>query len=230
MNVSISKSVGRGGVNTRADTREIQAALNAGFPATPIAVDGLCGRNTIRRIERFQRRFMQNPDGRVDPGGRTLRRLNGIVPARSDNWHGDSSRWPQAKKIASLDTRMRPKVRRVLAALKEAGFQPKIVYAWRSVDVQRRLVQQGRSKVSFSFHNAQQTDGTPNAYAADVIDRRWAWSDAAEENGFWAALGQAAKTEDMYWGGDWRSFKDWAHIQFFPNSELAEVKRESGLA
>ena len=230
MNVSILKSVGRGGVNTKADTRAIQAALNTVFPAAPIEVDGLCGRNTIRRIERFQRRFMRKPDGRVDPGGRTLRRLNGAVPASNDNWHGDSSRWPQAKKITSLDTRMRPKVRRVLAALREAGFQPKIVYAWRSVDVQRRLVRQGRSKVSFSFHNAQQTDGTPNAYAADIIDRRWAWSDAAEENGFWAALGQAAKAEDMYWGGDWRSFKDWAHIQFFPNSELGEVKRESGLA
>ena len=88
----------------------------------------------------------------------------------------------------------------------------------------------GRSKVRFSFHNAQKKDGTPNAYAVDVIDRRWGWGDEAEAKGFWKALGRAGKAEGLYWGGDWRSFKDWAHLQLYPNRELSRVKKESGLA
>lgn len=230
MSTSITESVGRGGSNRKADTRKIQKILNAIFPAAPLVVDGDCGRKTIRRIERFQRRFMHNVDGRVDPNGRTLRRLNAAAPSMQQEWSGDSSKWSEAKKLDSLDSRMRAKTQSVLQALKDEGFKPKIVYAWRSVAVQRRLVDEGKSRVSFSFHNAQERDGTPNAYAADIIDRRWAWSDAAEDNGFWAALGRAAKDEDLYWGGNWRSFKDWAHIQYFPNNELSEIKRESGLA
>lgn len=49
-------------------------------------------------------------------------------------------------------------------------------------------------------------------------------------DGFWQALGKAGKAEGLYWGGDWRSFKDWAHLQFFPNTKLSEVRKESGLA
>ena len=233
MSISITKSVGRFGSNLKSDTKKVQMALSAAFPSKSLVVDGLCGRNTIATIEKFQRRFMRRPDGRVDPGGTTLRRLNAAAPtppAAQDDWSGDSSKWPDSKKVASLDRRMRIKTRRVLKKLKEWGFRPRVVYAWRSVDVQRELVAKGHSKVLFSFHNAQHPDGTPNAYAVDIIDRRWAWSPEAEANGFWDALGRAAKDEKLYWGGDWERFKDWAHIQFLPNGELGEIKRESGLA
>ena len=125
---------------------------------------------------------------------------------------------------------MRAKTKRVLASLRDEGYKPKIFFAWRSVAVQQELVANGNSTVRFSYHNAQMKNGTPKAYAADIIDKRWAWTDAAEENGFWEALGRAAKTEDLFWGGNWRNFKDWAHIQLFPNRKLSEIKKESGLA
>lgn len=146
------------------------------------------------------------------------------------DWSGDSSRWTEEKKLMSLHEAFRPKVEAVLAALREQGFQPRIVYAWRSVAVQQKLVAEGRSKVRFSFHNAQKPDGTPASYAADIVDRRWLWSEAAERNGFWRALGAAARAQGLIWGGDWKSFRDVAHIQARPNTELAVVKRESGLA
>ena len=44
------------------------------------------------------------------------------------------------------------------------------------------------------------------------------------------ALGRIAKAEGLFWGGDWRSFKDWAHVQAHPNSKLTEIKRQSGVA
>lgn len=230
MAISIRGSVGRGGENRVGDTKTIQRALNERFPTLLLEVDGDCGAKTIRRIERFQRTFMREPDGRIDPGGRTLRELGSAVPSLQAQWSGDSSKWSEAKKLASLDSRMRSKVERVLAALREEGFQPRIFFAWRSVAVQQQIVAAGNSRVRFSFHNAQKRNGTPNALAADIIDRRWAWSDRAASQGFWDALGSAAKAEGLKWGGDWRSVKDWAHVQLHPNSMLAEVKRQSGLA
>lgn len=229
MAIQITASVGRGGTNGKTDVKAIQSALNAVYPALLLDVDGICGTKTIRRIEKFQKRFMNNPDGRIDPDGSTLKRLNTAVPDLRDEWSGDSSKWPQDKKLKSLDGRMRLKVERILGRLKDEGFQPKIVYAWRSVSKQLELVDAGHSKVRFSFHNAQKKNGTPNAYAADIIDKRWAWTKAAEQNGFWEALGRSAKDEGLYWGGDWISFKDWAHIQFHPNYMLAEIKNESGI-
>ena len=86
---------------------------------------------------------MSEPDGRVDPGGKTLRMLNTAIPSIQPEWSGDSARWTEAKKLASLDAEMRPKVESVLAALREASFRPKVYYAWRSVAVQLELVAAG---------------------------------------------------------------------------------------
>ncbi|MCD0458640.1 M15 family metallopeptidase [Roseiconus lacunae] len=149
--------------------------------------------------------------------------------SKSTEWSGDSSKWPESRKIRSLDPKLRPKIQRVLAALKKRGFRPKVFFGWRSVAVQLELYKKGNTTVKFSFHNAQKKDGTPNSYAADIIDSRWAWTTAAEKNGFWEALGEEAKKEGLYWGGDWKSFKDWAHVQLHPNSMLGVVKKQSGL-
>lgn len=227
MTIKIKHSVGKGGINKKSDVIKIQRALNLVFPSLLLDVDGLCGKKTIRRIIRLQKRFMNKPDGRVDPGGRTLKQLNSASPDIQSKWSGDSAKWSQEKKISSLDKKMQGKVERVIKSLDEQGYKPKIVYAWRSVTKQLELFNKGNSKVKFSFHNAQKRDGMPNAAAADIIDKRWAWSEKAEENNFWQALGKAAKKEGLFWGGDWRSFKDWAHVQLYPNYMLSEIKKKS---
>lgn len=149
-------------------------------------------------------------------------------PSRPPEWRGDSSMWPEEKKLRSCDPVLAQKVRSVLQGLRARGFQPKIVYAWRSVEVQAQLVKEGRSQVQFSFHNAQQPDGTPAALASDIVDARWNWTPAAKKNGFWKALSEEAKRQGLEWGGNWQSFPDVAHVQAKPNSELAAVKAASG--
>jgi peptidoglycan L-alanyl-D-glutamate endopeptidase CwlK len=168
----------------------------------------------------------------VTRSGSTWDTLTVSVPPRKDSlgpWSGDSSLWPQAKKLQSMHPDLRSMVEDVLDALAQRGFKPKIVYGWRSVAVQLKLFNQGHSKVKFSFHNAQKPDGTPNAYAADIVDSRYNWKPEAKTSGFWDALGEEAKSRGLYWGGDWASFRDWAHVQLVPNSQLARVKQESGL-
>jgi hypothetical protein len=144
-------------------------------------------------------------------------------------WSGDPKAWPEDKKLQSMHPDLAPKVRLVLAALKERGFQPKLFYGWRSVAVQAELAASGHSTVKFSFHNAQTKEGKPNSYAADIIDARYAWSKKAQEAGFWDALGEEARKQRLVWGGEWKTFRDVAHVQLVANSELKRVKKESGL-
>ena len=79
---SISKSVGRSGVNLHSDVTIVQELLNANLqkisPTAPLSVDGRMGNKTVAAIEQFQRKVvgMTRPDGRVDPGGGTLAALN----------------------------------------------------------------------------------------------------------------------------------------------------------
>ena len=229
----IQGSVGNGGRNIADDVTTVQRLLKTkGFD--PGAVDGLCGPATIAAIRRFQARFMTSPDGLISPGMRTWWELSSTTPQAGGlpavaQWTGDSSKWSQDQKLRSMTPTLRPLVQAVIGGLALRGFQPTIFFGWRSVAVQLELFRQGNSKVKFSFHNAQQKDGTPNSYAADIIDTRYAWSKEAETSGFWKALGEEAKKQGLYWGGDWSDFRDWAHVQLVPNIQLAQVKRDSGL-
>lgn len=80
MPVTISASVGRNGANRDADVRAVQTLLN-GQSQTQLerlVVDGDIGPRTIGAIETYQRKVLHfaNPDGKVDPGGKTLTALN----------------------------------------------------------------------------------------------------------------------------------------------------------
>lgn len=229
----IRGSVGKAGVNAKDDVVTVQRLLKM-RGCDPGAADGLCGPATIGAIILFQARFMSQPDGLIEPKGRTWQKLSDTLPIGNDSpatgqWSGDSAQWPQDKKLLSMTSELRPKVQAVIEALAQRDFQPKIFFGWRSVAVQLELVAKGNSTVKFSFHNAQLKDGTPNSYAADIIDSRYAWSEQAASSGFWTALGEEAKKQGLYWGGDWVSFRDWAHVQLVANSELGRVKRDSGL-
>lgn len=71
----VGSSVGVGGSNRPADVRIVQRLLNArGFPSGP--VDGQFGPRTRQAIIAFQGTFMRRPDGLIEPGGITIRRLN----------------------------------------------------------------------------------------------------------------------------------------------------------
>ncbi|MBF0162793.1 MAG: M15 family metallopeptidase [Magnetococcales bacterium] len=221
----LTGSVGVGGENAPEDVTIVQKLLAAqGYDLGEI--DGLCGPRTIRAIRAFQATILTNPDGLIEVNQKSWARLS----APTERWRGDSSKWNQEQKLLSLHPALRPKVQAVLAELTAQGFQPKIFYGWRSVAVQLRLVAEGHSTVRFSFHNAQLPDGTPDAYAVDIIDKRYGWEAEAEASGFWQALGQAARQQGLFWGGDWSGFRDWAHLQLLDNSALARIKQQSGLA
>ena len=82
--VRLAASVGQGGLNRWPDVAAVQQLLNEHLPpGTPrLEIDGDAGPKTIALITQWQRQFgrLRKPDGRVDPGGPTLRSLNGAAP------------------------------------------------------------------------------------------------------------------------------------------------------
>jgi hypothetical protein len=80
---TISASVGVDAANHKVDVITVQELLNKvppqqGGPQVKLKVDGLCWQKTQTAIRNFQSKNMGHkwPDGRVDPGGATLTRLN----------------------------------------------------------------------------------------------------------------------------------------------------------
>lgn len=80
--MAIQESVGEKGINNKVDVKVVQAALNlaqsANFKlANRLVVDGKNGSKTIAAIEVFQKDIVKlnNPDGRIDAGGTTLKTL-----------------------------------------------------------------------------------------------------------------------------------------------------------
>jgi peptidoglycan hydrolase-like protein with peptidoglycan-binding domain len=136
----IGASVGRGGVNRTEDVRTVQQLLAAHVSALgrpPLDVDGEYGENTRIAIRLYQKRVMgiSNPDGRVDPGGRTWKSLNSgatVVPAqpapgRSTSlsggawWDANQARFPNSSAIGDLAPSFRRKVAAFVQAMKDSG-------------------------------------------------------------------------------------------------------------
>ncbi len=85
--VRIICSVGENGKNQRSDVVVIQKALNFFIknnlltPLIPLKEDGVAGKITQSAIRRFQQVSMSMvmPDGRIDPSGKTLDKLNSMM-------------------------------------------------------------------------------------------------------------------------------------------------------
>lgn len=85
--VKISASVGENAKNNKQDVLEIQKALNKIIehnvlvPLAPLKVDGIAGSNTKTAIRQFQRVSVgaASPDGRVDVGGRTIKKMKEVL-------------------------------------------------------------------------------------------------------------------------------------------------------
>ena len=84
--ITISASVGKGGVNLPHDTVTIQNALNQvplgkGRPNPLLAVDAKCGPKTIKAIGEFQLKHFgwSGADSLVEPNRQTIKKLNEVL-------------------------------------------------------------------------------------------------------------------------------------------------------
>src|SRR5262245_45527653 len=85
----LSASVGVGGRNVAPDVTSVQELLNLApggldGPPFPVVVDGVIGPETVGAINRFQSKNFGWADGRVDPNGKTLAKLNAYADMEGD--------------------------------------------------------------------------------------------------------------------------------------------------
>jgi hypothetical protein len=137
---NIGASVGKGGVNNKADVTIVQQLLNAHVRAMGLALldeDGRIGDNTNDAITRYQQMVLgnANPDGRIDVGGGTWKALSagtGVTPPPAPPaaaaqlsgaawWHANQANYPNSSKLADLASPFREKAMRFIAALEAAG-------------------------------------------------------------------------------------------------------------
>jgi putative chitinase len=83
----ITASVGRDCKNGKSDVQTVQILINMNIgklaPLRELDEDGVCGNATLTAIETFQRTVagIAQPDCKVDPGGRTLKKLAEGIPS-----------------------------------------------------------------------------------------------------------------------------------------------------
>lgn len=125
---NISASVGLNGTNRHDDVQLVQKLLNQNrqriVGAREILEDGICGPKTIDAIKLFQKEIagLQNPDGRVDPGGKTWQALSGeTAPPGSSSNASNTSSSPPGNAIALARLLLFPFNKRPAASYKDGG-------------------------------------------------------------------------------------------------------------
>lgn len=119
----IGKAVGQGGDNEQDDVRTVQGLLNRHdlTPLSNLEVDGRCGTATITAIRHFQVRALgiQAPDGRVDPGGRTMRKLGTGPTERGSGQNPEIRQADRDLRASRVDPRVKetPVTTRIIDAL-----------------------------------------------------------------------------------------------------------------
>jgi hypothetical protein len=96
----ISAAVGLGGRNTPVDVALVQSLLAAKGLLSARAT-GACDAQTIEAIKAFQHGFMHKPDGRIDRGGNSWRKLSAASTSASDT---DSATFRRLIPVPNRDT------------------------------------------------------------------------------------------------------------------------------
>jgi hypothetical protein len=127
----IADAVGPGCANRRDDVLVVQSLLNVAYarirvPSRTIPVDGVIGLETHAALLHFQRDQVGGGDGRVEPAGRTLVRLNAVAagpPRSSGTARAASLPSPLALALdaAALARRWAGEARKHVAALLESS-------------------------------------------------------------------------------------------------------------
>ena len=111
------------------------------------------------------------------------------------------------RNLDGLEPEFESRVINILKILTEKGWRPRVAEGLRDLEQQKEKVRKGYSKTLNSKHL--------KGLAADIIDSRYGWGGEASDLDFefWLDLGEAAKSQGLIWGGDWKKFKDVAHVE-----------------
>uniref|UniRef100_UPI0040563BC0 polysaccharide deacetylase family protein n=1 Tax=Candidatus Electronema sp. TaxID=2698783 RepID=UPI0040563BC0 len=160
MPVSLAGSVGRNGKNFPSDVRLIFALFNKILPA-PLAVGDQCSAELIKAIFDFQKSFLSRPDGRIDVGGTTWRKLNTAAAG-------------QAPLLLSFDDGPAPTaaLHSILNTLDAAGVKAEFYVLGKEVDsfpaAAKEIVQRGHRLQNHSYSHANLASASEAAVRSEL--------------------------------------------------------------
>ena len=136
----IRNSVGRKGVNTKADVLLIQEALNRSItiPRRLLQVDGIAGLLTINAIERFQKDAagFSKPDGLIEVNGKTWQKLSRYLTESPTHKIQDLQIFADAKKANPPVITFKDQPRKIAWGKKVTGaFKNKVIQICSHLDV-----------------------------------------------------------------------------------------------
>jgi hypothetical protein len=143
---------------------------------------------------------------------------------------------PACSVVDGLAPKFLDKLQAVCTALVDAGWQPILRETTRSDERAAFLYGFGREYDDGRGVVTNAPNGLKTWHrfglAADLGDRRY--EPGSEPEGFWNALGAAASTHGLTWGGSWH-FADKPHVQFgppmrvSPSDDAARLLAEGGV-
>nr|WP_239566105.1 M15 family metallopeptidase [Paenibacillus sacheonensis] len=157
-------------------------------------------------------------------------------PAKERFWPGDEARdnVPPPPPVTSLHPVVAAKMMELIQLTSKAGITILVTDGFRSSLEQDVLYEQGRTakgqvvtnvKGGASYHNyGLAIDFALRTPKGDVI---WDMKYDGNHNGKadWLEVAGIAKTLGFTWGGDWKSFKDYPHLQMDFGYSISELKR-----
>lgn len=156
----------------------------------------------VRPAQNFAPSPVTTPAPAPDPAPPADPSANGEDPKRCYKMRTGTKR--SECMIALMSPGLQPKIKTIIKELRAAGWKAVVHESRRDRAQQEKKCRDGFSQTMCSKHMCDT--------AADIIDKRYAWN-ISQSHAFWKALGKASKKQGLEWGGDWKSFKDVAHIQ-----------------
>lgn len=119
-------------------------------------------------------------------------------------------------KLEGVHPALIEKVKRILHAMAELGYPMLVTDGVRTAEQQAALYAQGRTTPGKIVTYAKVSNHQPKTdgfgYAVDcafLVDGKPSWDDKLP----WRLYGEAAKSQGLIWGGDWKRLVDRPHIE-----------------
>lgn len=129
-----------------------------------------------------------------------------------------------SRKLDDLIPVVNLRARAWLDECKKAGHDVLVTSTYRDFESQNALYAQGRTKLGHIVTNAKAGQSYHNFGVAldfvPMIHGKPNWTDISH----FKAIADIAKKHGFEWAGDWKTFKEYAHIQYTGGLKLADLQ------
>lgn len=129
-----------------------------------------------------------------------------------------------SRAIADLHPKVAALAKKFVAECKKEGIDVLITSTYRDFESQNALYAQGRTKPGKVVTNAKAGQSYHNFRVAfdfvPIVNGKAQWNDLRT----FKKCGEIGKKLGLEWAGDWKSFKELAHLQYTGGKTLAQLR------